>query len=161
MAEQVVDVLNAALGVEESFTGFPAGTKMSEIGATLLGGNTGINNGNLTYILKIFGRPVRSTACDCERFTEPALPQTLFRMSDPTLKQKIEANAGRAVKVAKAKMSDERTVEELFLATLSRMPTEGEREKSLKHLQAEKDRVNAVQDLVWALINTREFILNH
>ena len=161
MAEQVVDVLNSALGVEETFTGFPAGTKMSEIGATLLGGNTGINNGNLTYILKIFGRPLRSTACDCERSTEPALPQTLFRMSDPTLKQKIEANAGRAVKVAKAKLSDEKTVEELFLATLSRFPTEAEREKSLTHLREEKDRVNGVQDLMWALINTREFILNH
>jgi hypothetical protein len=161
MAEQVVDVLNSALGVEEAFTGFPAGTKMSEIGATLLGGNTGINNGNLTYILKIFGRPLRSTACDCERATEPALPQTLFRMSDPTLKQKIEANAGRAVRIAKAKMSDEKTVEELFLATLSRMPTETEKEKAKRHLTVEKDRTNAIQDLMWALINTREFILNH
>jgi hypothetical protein len=160
-AEQVVDVLNSALGVDEPFNGFPAGTKMSEIGATLLGGNTGINNQNLTYILKIFGRPIRSTACECERSSEPALPQTLYRMSDPALKAKIESNTGRAFKLAKAKMDDGKLVDELFLSTLSRLPTEFEREKSVNHLKDEKDRINACQDLIWALINTREFILNH
>jgi hypothetical protein len=161
MAEQVVDVLNSALGVNELFNGFPDGTKMTEIGATLLGGNTGINNQNLTYILKIFGRPLRSTACECERTSEPALPQTLYRMSDPALKGKIESNAGRANQLAKAKLDDGALIEELFLATLSRIPTSAEREQSLKHLKAEKDRANACQDLIWALINTREFILNH
>jgi len=44
---------------------------------------------------------------------------------------------------------------------LSRLPTEFEREKSVNHLKDEKDRINACQDLIWALINTREFILNH
>jgi hypothetical protein len=180
MAEQVVDVLNSALGVEELFpaaqqpaaqqrgqpaaktaTAFPHGTKMTEVGATLVGGNTGLNAGNLGYILRIFGRPPRTTACDCERAAEPALPQTLFKMTDPALMGKINAADGRAMTVAKKKLTDDEVIEELFLATLTRIPTAKEKSDSLDHLKGAKNRTVAIQELTWALINTREFILNH
>jgi hypothetical protein len=85
MAEQVVDVLNSALGVDEEFTaadGIPASTRVIEVGSSRL-------NGNLAYALRIFGRPPRTTACDCERAMEPALPQTLFRMTDPAIMRKF------------------------------------------------------------------------
>lgn len=158
MAEQVVDVLNSALGVDERFTGqdeAPAGTKMVEVGASRL------QNQNLAYVLRIFGRPPRTTACDCERAMEPALPQTLFRMTDQNLLQKFSDRNGRTLKIAKAKMSDEETIEEVFLATLSRLPNEQERADALKHLSSAKSRDDGVTDLMWALVNTREFILNH
>jgi hypothetical protein len=156
MAEQVVDVLNSALGVDEQFgNGMPAGSKMTEVGASRL------NDANLSYVLRIFGRPPRTTACDCERAAEPALPQTLFRMSDPALLAKLRANTGRVVKVARAKLTDEQAVEELFLATLTRFPTAKEKAEAVKYLGEAKNRAEAVQDVTWALINTREFILNH
>jgi hypothetical protein len=157
MAEQVVDVLNSALGVDEQFAGqdvAPAGTKMVEVGSSRL-------NGNVAYILRIFGRPPRTTACDCERTAEAALPQTLFRMTDPTISQKLAANTGRVTQLAKAKMTDEELVEEAFLATLSRLPKAEEKASSLAHLRAARTRLDGTTDLVWALINTREFILNH
>jgi hypothetical protein len=157
MAEQVVDVLNSALGVDEQFTGqdvAPAGTKMVEVGSSRL-------NGNVAYVLRIFGRPPRTTACDCERSAEPALPQTLFRMTDPTISTKLAANTGRVAQLAKAKLSDEQLVEEAFLATLSRRPTAAERDAALAHVRNARTRLEATTDLVWALINTREFILNH
>ncbi len=106
MAEQVVDVLNAALGVEEKFAGqdeAPAGTKMVEVGASRL------TNANLAYVLRIFGRPPRTTACDCERAMEPALPQTLFRMTDAAVLAKFTAADGRVAKLAKAKTHERRT----------------------------------------------------
>ncbi|HVK16895.1 MAG TPA: DUF1553 domain-containing protein [Fimbriiglobus sp.] len=156
MAEQVVDVLNAAVGVDEPFGNeAPAGTKMTEVGASRL------NNGNLSYVLRIFGRPPRTTACDCERAMEPALPQTLFRMTDPALMQKLRAPANRATKLARAKTSDDKAVEELFLATLTRLPTAKEKDEALGFLKAGKNKTEALQDVLWALINTREFILNH
>src|SRR5262249_20630306 len=66
MAEVVVDVLNAALGTNEKFANdAPAGAKMIEVGASRLA------NGNLNYVLRIFGRPPRTTACDCERAMDP------------------------------------------------------------------------------------------
>lgn len=156
MAEQVVDVLNSALGVDEPFgTDAPAGYKMVEVGASRL------NNANLSYILRIFGRPPRTTACDCERSAEPALPQTLFRMTDPLLLQKMRATNGRVGALVKAKASDESAIEELFLATLSRFPTEKEKVEATKFLKENGNRGEALADVMWALINTREFILNH
>jgi hypothetical protein len=158
MAEQVVDVLNSALGVDERFTGqeeMPEGTKMVEVGASR------IQNQNLAYVLRIFGRPPRTTACDCERAMEPALPQTLFRMTDQNLLNKFTDRSGRTAKIAAAKLSDDETVEEVFLSTLSRLPSAEERADALKHLKEGGNRTEAVTDLMWALVNTREFILNH
>jgi hypothetical protein len=157
MAEQVVDVLNAALGVEERFTGqeeAPAGTKMVEIGSSRL-------NGNVAYALRIFGRPPRTTACDCERAMEPALPQTLFRMTDASVLVKFTDANGRVQKLAKTKMTDEELVEEAFLSTLSRFPTAEQKADGLKYLKESKNRTEGVTDLIWVLVNTREFILNH
>jgi hypothetical protein len=158
MAEQVVDVLNSGIGVEETFssTDAPAGLKMSEVGSSR------IANQNLAYILRIFGRPPRTTACDCERAAEPALPQTLFRMTDPTLDAKIRNANSRATKLGRDKtVTDESAIEELFLGTLSRFPTAKERTAAIDYLKTSKTRLEGMQELLWSLINTREFILNH
>ncbi|MFM8271904.1 MAG: DUF1549 and DUF1553 domain-containing protein [Gemmata sp.] len=157
MAEQVVDVLNAALGVEETFAGADAdfaGLKIVEVGSSRL-------NSTVSYALRIFGRPPRTTACDCERAMEPALPQTLFRMTDATVIAKFTNANGRTLKLAKSKMTDEEMAEECFLTTLSRLPTVKEKADALEHLKTAKTRTEGVTDLLWALVNTREFILNH
>ncbi len=159
MAEQVVDVLNAALGVDETFKTTeltaPDGTKMVEIGSSRL------QNANLAYVLRIFGRPPRTTACDCERAAEPALPQTLFRMTDPEMMKKFSDAKGRAATLAKSKMTDDDLIDDLFLAALTRKPKPDEKEAAVKHLATAKTRTDAITDLLWALVNTREFILNH
>ncbi|HEY1190740.1 MAG TPA: DUF1553 domain-containing protein, partial [Gemmata sp.] len=157
MAEQVVDVLNAALGVDENFVGADAdfaGLKMVEVGSSRL-------TGSVSYALRIFGRPPRTTACDCERAMEPALPQTLFRMTDAAVLVKFTNGTGRVTKLAKSKLSNEELVDEAFLATLSRLPNAREKADGLEHLKGAKNRTEGVTDLVWALVNTREFILNH
>jgi len=157
MAEQVVDVLNSALGVDEPFQGQDqvfAGSKMVEVGSSRL-------TGNLAYILRIFGRPPRTTACDCERAMEPALPQTLFRMTDPALLQKFTDRSGRAMTLAKSKLSNEDLVDELFLTALARRPKADEKDDAVKHLKEARNRQEAITDVLWALVNTREFILNH
>ncbi|MCS6865790.1 MAG: DUF1549 and DUF1553 domain-containing protein [Gemmataceae bacterium] len=157
MAEQVVDVLNAALGVNERFTGpeeAPVGTKMVEVGASRL-------NSSVAYALRIFGRPPRTTACDCERAMEPALPQTLFRMTDNTVLAKFTDRNGRVAQLAASTLTPEQLAEEIFLATLSRFPTPDEKTEAVKHLKQTANRTAAITDLMWALVNTREFILNH
>lgn len=158
MAEQVVDVLNSALGVDETFAaadGAPPGTKVIEVGSSR------IANPNLAYALRIFGRPPRTTACDCERAAEPALPQTLFRMTDASILAKFTDPKGRTVALARSKLSDEELVNEMFLATLTRFPKPDEKAEAIKHLAEARNRSEAVTDILWALINTREFILNH
>jgi hypothetical protein len=157
MAEAVVDVLNDALGAVEKFgADARADARMIEVGASRLQGN-----GNLAYALRIFGRPPRTTACDCERSLDPALPQTLYRMTDPAILGKVTANTGRLAKLLKANPDDRAVLEELFLATLTRLPTAAEKEAFAQYRGREKSRAAAFQDTLWALINTREFILNH
>ncbi|HVL13583.1 MAG TPA: hypothetical protein VM529_13530, partial [Gemmata sp.] len=124
-------------------------------------GSSRIANPNLAYALRIFGRPPRTTACDCERAAEPALPQTLFRMTDASILQKFTARDGRVATLARSKMTDAELAEEVFLATLSRTPTADEKAEAVKHLGETRNRQQALTDLVWALVNTREFILNH
>lgn len=154
MAEVVVDVLNSALGTQENFgNDVPRGSQVIEVAPSRT------NNGNLNYLFRIFGRPARSTTCDCERTPEPALPQTLFMMSDPYLLGKIQS--GRLRKMLGKRLSPEAMVEECFLATLSRWPTPDEKERTLAYVKTRSDRTAAWTDVMWALINTREFILNH
>jgi hypothetical protein len=160
MAEVVVDVLNEALGAKEKF-GADArpGSRAIEVGASR------VQNPTLAYAFQIFGRPPRTTACDCERAQEPALPQTLFLMTDPVLLAKIQN--GRLQQLLKGKKSDEEILEELFLATLSRFPTAEDKKHFAQYRDAKKDvrspvgRRGLFVDTLWALINTREFILNH
>ena len=91
MAEVMVDVLNAALGTTR--TSAPRcrpGSRAIEVGASR------VQNGSLNYAFRIFGRPPRTTACDCERAMEPGLPQKLFLMADPTVQQKLQSPTAAA-----------------------------------------------------------------
>jgi len=154
MAEVVVDVLDAALGVGENFgDGIPPGARAIEIAPNR------VRDPHLATIFRIFGRPARTLSCDCERSQEPAVPQTLFLMSDPALLAKIEK--GRLKSLLDEGKSVEAVVEELFLNTLSRFPNDKERHAAAEHIAATADKKKAYVDVIWALLNTREFILNH
>ncbi len=157
MAEVVVDVLNGALGVTEDFGKdvAPPNARALEVGSSR------VANGNLAYAFRIFGRPPRTTACDCERALEPALPQKLFFMADPGVQAKLRAPKGRLQRLLAGTEGDAEVVEELFLATLTRFPTEREKELFAAHRAKTTDRSKAFADTLWALINTREFVLNH
>ncbi len=155
MAEAVVDVLNSALGVTENFgPEVQPGIRAVEIATNKLQ-----QNQNLANVFRLFGRPTRTATCDCERPAEPALPQTLYLMTDAGLLKKI--TDGRLKELLASKKSDEVLIEELMLATLSRLPTEKERKRLLDHVESKPMRQAGFVDVVWALINTREFILNH
>jgi hypothetical protein len=155
MAEAVVDVLNSALGVTENFgPEVQPGIRAIEIATNKLQ-----QNPTLTNVFRLFGRPTRTATCDCERPAEPALPQTLYLMTDAGLLKKV--TDGRLKDLLASKMTDEEIIEELMLATLSRMPIERERKRLLEHVQSRTTRQSGFVDVVWALINTREFILNH
>jgi hypothetical protein len=154
-AEAVVDALNSALGTSETYgPEIRPGSKAIEIGASQL------RNKDLAYMFHIFGRPLRFSACDCERAMEPAVPQRLFLMTDATLMAKFNHPRGRLQVLLDTKSSDNDILTELFLATLSRFPTERERETFASHRQKAANPKDAFVDTLWALINTREFILN-
>jgi hypothetical protein len=156
MAEVVVDMLDDALGAPETFgPEVPAKARAIEVGASR------VQNGAVAYAFRIFGRPPRTTACDCERAMEPGLPQKLFLMADPAMLAKLKTAEARISKMLKAKMSDEEMLEELFLATLSRPPNQKERDVFAGARKDHKDVAALWSDTLWALVNTTEFIFNH
>jgi hypothetical protein len=155
MAEVFLDVLNSALNVTEDFTpDAPPGSRTIEVGSSRF------QNGNLAYCMRIFGRPPRNSACDCDRASEPALPQTLFLMADNFLLNKLKKNS-RVASLLKTKMPDAQVLDELFLAALTRWPSELERHAFEDYVATKKDRQALFTDVLWALVNTREFMLKH
>jgi hypothetical protein len=156
MAEVVVDILNNALGTTESFgPDAPKDCRAIEVGSSR------VQNATVAYALRVFGRPPRTTACDCERAMEPGLPQKLFLMADPNLKQKFDQPNNRVKTLLANEKDDDKALDELFLATLTRLPTEKERASFAEYQKSAKNREAAFTDTLWAIINTTEFILNH
>jgi hypothetical protein len=156
MAEVVVDALNAALGIKETFgPEVPAGCRAIEVGSSR------VQNGTVAYVFRIFGRPPRTTACDCERAMEPGLPQKLYLMADPAIQTKLQDSKNRVKTLLASKKTDEEVLDELFLATLTRLPTQKERAAFAEFRETKKDRQGAFTDTLWALVNTPEFIFNH
>lgn len=156
MAEVVVDVINAGLGTTETFgNDAPAGVRAIEVGSSR------VTNQTVGYAFRIFGRPPRTTACDCERTMEPAVAQKLYLMADQAIERKLNDGQNRIRKIVNAIKDNDRAFEELVLGTLSRMPTDAERDLFRKHLERTPDRLKAFTGAAWALINTAEFISNH
>jgi hypothetical protein len=156
MAEVVVDALNTALGVKETFgPEVPAGCRAIEVGASR------VQNGTVAYAFRIFGRPPRTTACDCERAMGPGLPQKLFLMADPAMQTKLADPRNRVKTLLASKKTDDEVLDELFLATLTRLPTARERAAFAAFRETNRDRQTVFTETLWALVNTSEFIFNH
>jgi hypothetical protein len=154
LAEVMIDLLNDTLETHLTASiDIPAGSRAIEIAPNRL------RDGKLDELFRIFGRPQRGTACDCERPRDITLSQMLFLMSESELLKKIES--GRLNRLLASSKSDREIVEELYLALLGRFPTETDLRLIDDHLKATPDRPKAFQDLLWALLNTKEFVLNH
>ncbi len=117
----------------------------------------------LEYSLLVFGKPLRTTNCDCERQTSPTLLQSLYLRNDEEIFQKMRRADGWASELRKAPEPPawEKIVEEAYLRTLSRLPTAAERADCAQYLADVAQPDEALQDLLWVLLNTHEFVTNH
>jgi hypothetical protein len=148
-AEVLLDAVSRATGVPDSFPGYPVGVRAIQIPDPSLD----------SYFLSLFGRSNRVTACACEREGEVTLPQLLHMQNGDSVVQKLAAPDGRLAAVLKS--GDEaKILDELLLSTLSRKPRESERAAVHEALKA-GDTMNAWRDLMWALLNSKEFVFNH
>ena len=166
-AEVMVDAINQATGGQEpaylwkaktyTATIAPSGTRTIGLAPTRFGGTTG----SAGYALEIFGRPLRAETCDSERSSDVALPQVLYLMNDKEVQEKISAPDGRLAKLLKEVKDDKQLIEDLYLSTVSRWPTEKETKKAVEYVAGAADRKAGFEDLFWSLLNLREFVLNH
>jgi hypothetical protein len=116
-----------------------------------------------TYAMQIFGKPERAVNCDCERNNHPTLLQAVFLQNDPIIEQGLE-NSGWLAEIATAESTNTmpplvNLIEEAWLRSLCRMPTQAEIQRSLAHLNDAESTSAGMQDLLWALLNTKEFLL--
>ncbi|HUE73932.1 MAG TPA: DUF1553 domain-containing protein [Pirellulaceae bacterium] len=166
-AEVVVDSINQATGgMEPAYvwkaktyhtTVAPEGTRTIGLAPTRFGGTTDASG----YALEVFGRPLRAETCDGERSFDVTLTQVLYLMNDAEVQAKIAAADGRLAKLLKESKDDKQLIEELYLGTLSRLPTEKETTKAVDYVAGAADRKTGLEDVLWSLLNVREFVLNH
>jgi hypothetical protein len=114
-----------------------------------------------SYFLDVFDRPPRSSPCECARSGGASLPAVLHLANSPEIEDKIANGNGRVALLIKEKASAEKAVEELYLAAYARRPTAAELGRTLAYLKKQKDLRQGLEDLVWALLNSREFLFNH
>ena len=145
MAEVLVDALDAALGVPGEFgPDVPKGGRAIEIATNR------VTAPDLARAFRILGRPERASVCDCERPKAPALPQTLFLMTDGALLAKLKAGRARTLGGVGTRC-DAEAIEELFLAALSRPPVPGTKPaRRLDHLRSSLDRASGLADVLWS-----------
>lgn len=154
-AEVLYDALARVTGTthEYSSTYVPGGTPAIRLAPA----NT-FGRATAEYALKIFGRPKREQTCACERSNDPSLAQALFLMNDEDVQTRIAAPGGRLSELLKSIADDRQLVEELYLTALARYPEPEELERVLAYVSQANTRETAMQDVLWSLINVREFI---
>ena len=114
-----------------------------------------------SYFLDTFDRPQRVTGCECERSSGATLAQVLLLSNSDEIENKITDGNGRVARHFKAATPIPQVIEELYLAALSRRPNADERHRIEIFLESEADKQKAVQDVLWVLINSKEFSFNH
>ncbi len=164
-AEVLLDAVDRMLGSQTDFANLPPGTK-----AIALPDNS---YNRSSPFLRVFGRPEGESVCECERVQSSSLAQSLHLINSSDIKSKLATPNGSADRLAKDDRPIEAKVSELYLAAFSREPRSEERKTAIdfltesqvdaegKPIAGQKPNQESYQDLIWALINTKEFLFNH
>ncbi len=151
-AEVMLDAVNTVAGTQDKFPGIPAGTRAIELP----------DPNYSSYFLDTMGRPPRAQACECERQSAPNLAQVLHLVNGDAVNRKIADKQGALMKwLADKDMSNADIVERLYLAAYSRLPAPNETAACEQLVAAAPSRQEGWQDVLWAILNSREFLFNH
>jgi len=150
-AEVLYDTFHQVTKSTQNYSGLPAGTKAVQLPET----------SQAPYFLKVFGQPAGDTACECERSQEANLAQSLHLLNSKEVQDKV--SRGRAAELAKdQERPHEDKIKELYRWVYAREPDSEEMQIALGHIAKHEEKPQtAYEDIVWALINTKEFLFNH
>jgi len=149
-AEVLLDCISQITETKNKFQGLPLGARAVQIA----------DGTSSNYFLTTFGRATRKSACSCEVKMEPNLSQSLHLLNGDTVTQRI-SGGGLIDRRLAEKRPPQAVVEELYVRCLSRKPTDDEKAKLEEFLRAEPDTKRVLEDIFWALLNSREFLFNH
>ncbi|MBL8814399.1 MAG: DUF1553 domain-containing protein [Planctomyces sp.] len=166
MAEVLLDAVSDVTAVPSEFNQiafpgadrvktdfYPAGTRAIQL----------YDSAVESYFLQTFGRNQRRITCECERSDEPSIVQVLHIANGDTLNRKLEAADNRISKWMATEQQDSLLLDEIFLTCLSRYPVAREQEQLLKVLAEtpKEERRALLEDVVWGIVSSREFLFNH
>lgn len=164
-AEVLLDSIDQLAATQTDFANLPPGTR-----AVALPDNS---YNRASPFLRVFGRPEGESVCECERVQSSSLAQSLHLVNAGDIKQKLASQTGRAQRLAKDKTPDEEKIRELYQVAFSREPKPDELKAAMEYLtekrtdadgrpiDAQRAARENFQDLIWALMNTKEFLFNH
>ena len=149
----MLDGIDEVLGSTSTFTGLPSGVR-----AVQIPDHGGVNN----PFLNAFGRPAGSSACECERGSEVSMVQSLQLLNSNDMYTKLDRSRARALAEDKERSVEDK-VTELCLRAFSRPPTKKEMVAYVGYVddEADNEKRQAYEDILWTLINTKEFLFNH
>ena len=149
-AEVLLDSIDRLTSSPSRFQGMPVGTRAVQLP----------DNAFDSYFLTVFGRPNSASACECERSSDVNLAQCLHLLNSEEVQKKL--GGARAQQLAKDNRDMKSRIRDLYLVAFSREPTEEEEGVALTYISQRSDQAqNAFEDVLWALINTKEFVFNH
>jgi hypothetical protein len=149
-AESLLDTISVVTNTKDKFQGLPLGARAVQIA----------DGKRSTYFLTTFGRATRETVCSCEVKMEPTLSQALHLLNGDTTNAKIR-NSDVIPRLMATKKFPEERILELYIRTLSRKPTGEELDKLRPVIGEGSNEKQGLEDIFWALLNSREFLFNH
>jgi hypothetical protein len=164
-AEVLLDAIDGLTGTPTNFPDLPPGTR-----AVSLPDNS---YNRTTALLKVFGRPEGLSVCECERVDSASLSQSLHLLNSADIKGKLSGANGRAERLVKAGGTDAEKIRGLYFTAFARPPSAEEIREAEEYLKRPltdargepmdplKAKRNSLEDLIWALMNAKEFSYNH
>jgi hypothetical protein len=158
-AEQIIDSMSKALSAPLDLDGFPAGTRLAQV-------PEGRHHyrplkTDLDRFSQTFGKPPRLVASDCERNNEVTMPQVFTLLGGPIMQNLLTRPENRIASWVKDGKSGAGLVDTIFWTVLSRPPTAEESAQLTAHLESGSEPRKATEDVVWALLNSKEFLFRH
>ena len=157
-AEPLLDAIAQVTGVPIVFDGYPPGVRATQLAGMPIARRKDRLSAGFKF-LRTFGKPERLLNCDCERNDNTTTAQALQFVTGSLVNNAISASHNRLGALLKAGKSDREIINELFLASLCRLPVDTEREALLTRIAHAPDRRAALEDVLWGLLNAKEFLL--
>ena len=150
-AEQILDAVDQVTQTNTAFEGMPDRTRAVSLP----------DSSFRSYFLTVFGRPDATTACECERASDSTLAQSLHFANSKELIAKLAESNGLPASLANRTTSHQEKLQELYFRAFSRKAKDTEIKAGVDYIDGKSDKLEAYQDLTWAILNCKEFLFNH
>ncbi len=151
IAEVFHDAVDQACGTHTRFGGISDNARAIDLP----------HEGFGSYFLDTFDRPQRVSGCECERSSGATLAQVLLLANSDEIENKLADDKGRVAELAKLDQPVSESISELYLTAYSRLPSVSELSKTVDYVETQEDKRKALEDVLWTILNSKEFMFNH